>query len=179
LFNKILRQKYRSIEEYPLLRELIQFSNLSPEKRKTGSECWSRDYFRLEDKDRKEMLVDEIFALYLFTSSMTVVESDYRDILAHAMLFRECLNDIGWAKRIEHEAMEKCNNSELQKIIKEYPYCLVNTAEHVPAISNDFVTMYATQIKVLKIEQSKIIECTFKLCDWLYDNNFTASKLST
>ena len=42
------------------------------------------------------MLVDEVFALYLFRTAERVNETYYRVVLAYTIFFRECLNEIGW-----------------------------------------------------------------------------------
>jgi hypothetical protein len=52
------------------------------------------------------MLVDEIFALYLYRLSQKVCESFYKTVLMYTILFRECLNEIGWQKRIESEGIK-------------------------------------------------------------------------
>jgi len=44
------------------------------------------------------MMVDEVFALYLSTVSKKVNDTFYRTVLAFVILFRECLNEIGWRK---------------------------------------------------------------------------------
>jgi hypothetical protein len=64
-----------------------------------------RNYEKLTDKDRQEMKVDETFALYLFHTSKKVNETFYKTILNFTILYRECLNDIGWSK-IENEEIE-------------------------------------------------------------------------
>ena len=52
------------------------------------------------------MLVDEIFALYLFRTSQRVNEDFYKTVLAYVIFFRECLNEIGWNKKIESENID-------------------------------------------------------------------------
>ena len=49
------------------------------------------------------MKVDEIFALYLYQLSRKVNELFYRTILTYVILFRECLNENGWAKKAESD----------------------------------------------------------------------------
>jgi len=49
------------------------------------------------------MLVDEIFAVYLWKISTRVNSEFYRIVLAYVILFRECLNELGWSKKIESE----------------------------------------------------------------------------
>jgi len=121
------------------------------------------------------MLVDEIFAMFLFMMSITHEEDAYKKILHHLILYRECLNQYGWTKRIEGERIDLKNNPELASNIKSQQYCLVNTAEHAPAICNEFVSSHTDY----NISQVELINLTVNLCEWLYDNNFTASKLTT
>ena len=56
------------------------------------------------------MLVDEIFALYLYRISTKVNEIFYKTVLTYAILFRECLNEIGWIKKLESEAIKPEEN---------------------------------------------------------------------
>jgi hypothetical protein len=60
------------------------------------------------------MLVDEIFALYLWKISEKVNDQFYRVVLAYTILFRECLNDLGWAKKIESENLKIEEEPELR-----------------------------------------------------------------
>ena len=52
------------------------------------------------------MLVDEIFAVYLWRTSQRVNDNFYRTVLTYTILFRECLNDLGWSKKIESESIK-------------------------------------------------------------------------
>lgn len=61
------------------------------------------------------MLVDEIFAFYLWRISQKVSEPFYRIVLAYAILFRECLNELGWAKKIESEGLKIEEEPELRE----------------------------------------------------------------
>lgn len=56
----------------------------------------ARDYKNLSDADRQDMKVDEIFALYLWWISKKVNSAFYQTVVKYAILFRECLNEIGW-----------------------------------------------------------------------------------
>lgn len=125
LFEILLKGKYRSIEEYPLYKELVQFSmkagdakgpesekkveGKGAEENKDGAskpdknKNWKRNYDDLSHYDKLDMLVDEIFALYLFRTSRKTNEMFYKTILAYVIFFRECLNKIGWQKRIESD----------------------------------------------------------------------------
>ena len=52
------------------------------------------------------MLVDEIFALYLKRIADKVNDVFYKTVLTYTILFRECLNEIGWTKKIESEGIK-------------------------------------------------------------------------
>ena len=52
------------------------------------------------------MLVDEIFALYLYRMSNRINQSYYKIVLAYVIFFRECLNEYGWGKKIESESIK-------------------------------------------------------------------------
>jgi sorbitol-specific phosphotransferase system component IIBC len=123
LFEILLKGKYERIEDYPLYKELIQFSSKAgdvkpetdkkPDKKNAADEenkdskgnlknknaeakNWKKDYDNLTQVEKLDMLVDEIFALYLFRTSRKTNEMFYKTILAYVIFFRECLNKIGW-----------------------------------------------------------------------------------
>lgn len=60
------------------------------------------------------MLVDEIFAYYLYKTSQKVNEIFYKAVLTYVLLFRECLNEIGWSKKVESEGIKLEENSQLK-----------------------------------------------------------------
>jgi len=55
----------------------------------------------------------------------------------------------------------------------------VNTAEHAPEICNEFVTIYMeknkSKFEIIKCEQ---IDLTINMCHWLFENQYTCSKLT-
>lgn len=61
------------------------------------------------------MFVDEIFALYLYRISVKVNENFYKIVLMYVILFRECLNEIGWQKKIESEGIKIEEDEDLRK----------------------------------------------------------------
>lgn len=125
------------------------------------------------------MLVDEIFALYLFRISQKVNEVFYKTVLTYAILFRECLNEIGWQKKVESEGLKVEENTQLKVDMENLEFCLHNNAEHAPEICNEFVTVYMEnkrqQVEISKPDQ---IDLTINLCHWLFENQFTCSKLT-
>ena len=146
--------------------------NANPDK-------WKRNYDNLTDDDRQKMLVDEIFALYLYRMSNRINIQYYKIVLAYVIFFRECLNQYGWAKKIESEGIKVDSNPELKLDIETKLFCLVNNAEHAPEICNEFVTVYMEYKKnVYYIPKYDQIDLTINLCHWLFECQFTCSKLS-
>ena len=130
----------------------------------------------LSENEKMSMLVDEIFALYLYNVSLKVNDTFYRTVLAFVIFFRECLNEIGWKKRRESDTETK--PEELDQLEQE-PFCQINSAEHAPEICNEFVTIYMEKHKskfdIIKCEQ---IDLTINMCHWLFENQYTCSKLT-
>ncbi len=126
------------------------------------------------------MLVDEIFALYLWKISEKVNDQFYRTVLAYTILFRECLNELGWAKKIESENLKIEEEPELKERMEKEQFCLTNNAEHAPEICNEFVTVFMEQKRNAQFDISKPdqIDLTINLCHWLFENQFTCSKLT-
>ena len=87
------------------------------------------------------MLTDEILALYLYRMSAKLNQSYYKTVLSVIILFRECLNEYGWGKKIESEGLKLESDEALKALIREKEYCQVNNAEHAPEICNDFLTV--------------------------------------
>ena len=140
---------------------------------------WQRNYDLLDDKDRQEMLVDEIFALYLYRMSNRINFTYYRIVLAYVIFFRECLNEYGWGKKIESESIKLESRPDLKQEIANKQFCLVNNAEHAPEICNELVTVYMEYKKsIFEIPKHDQIDLTINLCHWLFQCQFTCSKLS-
>ena len=123
-------KQYKSFQDYPIYKHLVQFSSKSDtksangggpedkskeEEKKDTTKGWKRNYENLTDSERNNMLVDEIFALYLFRISQKVNDSFYRIVLMYTILFRECLNEIGWEKKIESEGIKLEEEPDLKQ----------------------------------------------------------------
>lgn len=155
-------KQYKGFQDYPIYKHLVQFSSkadakqfnggaedqiqtsskLKEEEKKENSKQWKRHYENLTDTDRNSMLVDEIFALYLYKISQKVNENFYKTVLMYTILFRECLNEIGWDKKIESEGIKLEEEPEIRSKKETQQFCLINNAEHAPEICNEFVTVY-------------------------------------
>ena len=78
------------------------------------------------------MLSDEIFAFYLYSISRKVNEHFYKTVLTFTILFRECLNEIGWVKKAESESIKIDEDSDFKHKMENEQYCLTNNTEHAP-----------------------------------------------
>ena len=94
-----------------------------------------------------------MISLYLF----------FIKILKFVTLFRECLN-------ILYNDKVKTTGGL---------YSEEFSAEDAPDISNDFVTEFLdTDSNSFEFSKDEAIEITQNFCQWMYDNNYTCSKLS-
>lgn len=107
---------------------------------------------------------DEIFADYLAKCARLCKPEFFAKLLKFVFLFREFLNSMYKDKVKNEEGLE-------------YSEC--SNAEDAPDISNEFVTEFldAENLKY-GINKEDAIDLTQNFCQWLYDNNFTCSKLS-
>ena len=57
-------------------------------------------------------------------------------------------------------------------------YTSVNNAEFAPEIANEFVTVFFEEHIVGQLTRSDVIDLTQHLCNWLFLQKMTCSKLS-
>jgi len=142
------------------------------EKTKTCENYFSHQFFKLILEyvknppvlDGETSKCDEIFSDYIVKISKLTNENFFVKVLKFVFLFRECLNDL-YKDKVKDTP--DINFSEL-----------VN-AEDAPDISNDFVTDYLeTENEKYGFSKDDAIDLTQNFCQWMYDNNFTCSKLS-
>lgn len=113
--------------------------------------------------DGENSKCDDIFADYIIKVSKCAKKEFFEKVLKFVILFRESLNITN---------SEKCGNEE-----KEYTE--LYNAEDAPDISNEFVTEFLdTEANLFGFQKEESIDVTQNFCQWLYDNNFTCSKLS-
>lgn len=107
---------------------------------------------------------DEIFVDYLINVSKLCREEYFVKVLKIVTLFRECINNQYKNKRLVMNSLE---------------YSESMNAEDAPDISNEFITEFLDWDKnPFGLNKDIAIDLTQNLCQWLYDNNYTCSKLS-
>ena len=112
---------------------------------------------------------DDVLAFYLFKVARNAKEECFEKVLRFVVLFRECLNYI-----YKDTIVNKTNDSIVNKEFSEEFTC-----EDAPDISNEFILEFLqTDQMIMGYSKEEAIDLTQNLCQWLYDNNFTCSKLS-
>lgn len=141
---------YVSIGDYPLFSKI--------------HDCYN-SIFNIDENSK----CDEIFAYYLFKVGKCTNEDFFQVVLKFVLLYRECLN-----------YCYKDTVSNKYSLTPNHPeYSEVFTAEDAPDISNEFILDFLqTEAIILEFSKEDSIDLTQNLCQWLYDNNYTCSKLS-
>ncbi len=107
---------------------------------------------------------DEIFADYLLKVSKLCREEFFVQVIKFVTLFRECMNIQYKNRKFDMNSLE---------------YSETMNAEDAPDVSNEFITDFLDwDINPFGLCKDKAIDLTQNLCQWLYDNNYTCSKLS-
>lgn len=157
LYNQDSRSKiesrgikfFYSIDEHPFLSKFKQ------------------DAHDINKKGEEKQIADLVFMQYLNNMSQYCNPKYYTKLIKFVTLFREHSNSINQNKVINNE-----NNKE---------YTEVNPAEDVPDSSNEFITDFIDpeeKKEDLGFSKEECIDLTQNLCHWMYENNFTCSKLS-
>jgi hypothetical protein len=110
---------------------------------------------------------DEVFAFYIYKVSKLARPDFFIKVIKYVTLFRECLNSINREKM-------KSKNEEFG-----YEFSEIFNPEDAPDISNDFVTDFlSVDSNLFEFQREEAIDLTQNFCQWMYDNNYTCSKLS-
>ena len=136
----------------------------------------NKEYREEEDIScNKQKKCDEAFAAYLDSVARDTNKSCYKQVLKFVFLFRECLNYFGDRLKASKQVQGVVPPSlpEAQSV----EYCLTNTAEQAPEVSNEFVTMYLEE-RNQSFDKFSPVDLTQNFCSWLFNHGFTCSKLS-
>ena len=129
--------------------------------------------FKNDDHDINKKMVgeneytDNVLMNYLNKMSQFCNSTYFTKLIKFVTLFREHVNSVN-----------KVNENK-NGIPKEYTE--TNNAEDVPDSSNEFITEFLdpeTREEDFGFSKEESIDLTQNLCYWMYDNNFTCSKLS-
>ena len=129
--------------------------------------------FKLDIHDTNKNVINEkekadiVLIDYLNKMSMFCNKEYYTKLIKFVTLFREHVN-------IYHS---ENNNAEFGKV----EYTAVKDAEDVPDCSNEFITDFLLPDENdndFGFSKDEAIDLTQNVCYWMYENNFTCSKLS-
>lgn len=150
--NELRKMKfYTSIEQHPFLNK---FKNDAHDFNKNMAE---------ENECTDNVLMD-----YLNKMSQYCNSKYFSKLIKFVTLFREHVNIVN-----------QVNGKNDNGIPKEYTE--TNNAEDVPDSSNEFITDFLepeARGEDFGFSKEESIDLTQNLCYWMYDNNFTSSKLS-
>ena len=152
--NNIREMKnYNSVDEHPFLSRFKKDSH----------------DLNLNINGEEEIFTDTVLMNYLNKMSQFCNSKYFIRLIKFITLFREHVNQINKSK------VEEKNNG----IEKEYTE--IFNAEDVPDSSNEFITEFLDPTgrnEDFGYSKEECIDLTQNLCFWMYDNNFTCSKLS-
>ena len=149
--NKDMKN-YNNIQEHPFL----------------GKFLLDKHDVNIKINDEKE-ISDKVFMDYLNKMSLHVNPNYFTTLIIFVTLFREFVNITELKKK---NIKEKNFNNDVE-------YTSVNSAEDVPDLSNEFINDFLeTDKKLFDFNKEDSIDLTQNFCHWMYENNFTSSKLT-
>ena len=159
-FNELYSEEYKNRNEP---RQMKSYSSIEQHPFLNKYKNDDHDNYKKEGKD----CADKVFIYYLNNMSDFCNPTYFTKLIKFVTLFREHVNIIKGDDNLDNE-----NNKE---------YTEINKAEDVPDFSNEFITEFLkpdSNNEDFGFSKEESIDLTQNLCFWMYDNNFTSSKLS-
>jgi hypothetical protein len=103
--------------------------------------------------------IDQIFSKYLEDVFKDCNKEYFEFITKFVILFRECIN-----KQKDDKSGEEHSSKQ--------------NADNVPDMCNEFITDFMEGFDYFGLDTMELIDIIQHLCNWLYENKFTTSKLS-
>ena len=153
-FEKSERNKKRKMKEYNNINEHPLFNKFLNDPHKKDE--------KIDDNENK--ITDDVFIDYLNKVSNYCNPKFYERILIFVGLFREYVNQI-YSNKVE----------------KGLEFTAQENAEDVPDASNEFILDFIDPDENnndFGFNRDECIDLIQNLCHWMYENNFTCSKLS-
>lgn len=151
----------------------INFSKNENKLRKNFSKASDHAFYMITDKyvnikpyidlDADTCKCDEVLAEYIFKTKELCNPIYLQKVIKFVLLFREHVNIVLGSK---------------QNLGKEVDYTSVQPAEDAPDVSNEFITEYLdVDEERFGLNKDEAIDLTMNLCLWMYNNNYSCSKL--
>ena len=117
-----------------------------------------------EYHDIDNLKCDEVFAEYLYKVSKLTNPEYFKRVARFVFLYRENLNIV---------------NIKKYETPDEEEYSTNFNAEDAPDVSNEFIPEFLeTEDMLFDYCKEEAIEITQNFCQWMYDSNYTSSKLT-
>jgi len=175
--NFYLNNSLQKISDFKKLNnETSIFTNLSDNlttSRKNNIRKLSKNG---ENLSNKGICCDEIFYEYLKNISNLANKSYFLFAFKFILIFRECINTY---KNIELQNSIIVLKENIPDHIREFTQYY--DAEQAPEMCNEFITDYLNHCDFFgfdKIELPEIIDIVQHFCYWMFENNYTSSRLS-
>jgi hypothetical protein len=131
-----------------------------------------------DNKKINNKTIDEIFSRYLIEVLKETNKEYFEFITKFVILFRECINKIRDADVLREIEIERNRNPGNISDINYEEFSSKNNAESVPDICNEFITDFMENNDYFGLDTNELIEIIQHLCNWIYENKYTTSKLS-
>jgi hypothetical protein len=176
-FKKEMRKKKQD-EERIIIKEFVMenFNNNKINENPFIQLIYSENNFNFNDSNN--LNTDQILLQYLQETSIITNKEYFAFIFKFILLFRDCINKY---KNIELENSICVLGENIPPHIKEFTQYY--DAEQLPELCNEFLTEYLDSVEYLNYSDSKnetvaeFVKIIQHFCYWLYDNNYTSSKL--
>jgi hypothetical protein len=158
----------------PVLSELEAFvktKNINPEELD-------------KDSDLKITSMNKIFAFFAYIIGRHIREPFFKELVFFLMMYRKCMNELGWRKKCEIEDVP------YDEALEKNEFCALNNGEYAPEFSNDFIIdKWPEYVSQYNLEGFKVlgtdIECTKNavflvqhFCNWMNTLRYTNSRLA-
>jgi len=140
-----------------------------------------------EELDRetglKKTNMNKVFAIFIYCISRQLREEFYKEFIFFLMMYRKCLNEIGWIVKAEVTGVVVSDNE------KKIEFSVINNGEYAPDVCNDFITdKWAEYLPSYNISDFKVVGqdtemtknavfLTQHFCNWLNAQRYTNSRL--
>jgi hypothetical protein len=157
----------------------IYFNNKLPEDKKSKMKSYNTPQehpfiYKLMEYLEAPKIVDEnshtddIFSYYIYKVSKYARAEAFQRVLKFIILYREYVNFM-YKDRVKNKQYEG----------QTFDYTEITNPEDIPDISNEFIIDFLdAENELFEYSREEAIDLTQNFCQWLYDNNFTCSKLT-
>lgn len=134
---------------------------------------------------RRTLTCDEVLAKFLLWLSRSTDATTFRLSTEHVILYRDCLNEIGFRKL---ETLLADEGAAADKyIVRTKPdtcgpvcdFSAMQDSEFIPEISNEFILSYCHErkAKLFLPKRQRLVRMTERLCGWIYNEGYTSRRL--